>query len=492
MKQLSNTDNLSVKPSIPDAGINAGIRFTKRTTKTYLQLLAACGIFLFAVFLLPRELTWTLKATLGITLAAIWLWVTEPVSMALTALIAISSLTIFKAVPFETALSGFANGSTFLIMAGFMMAQGVNSTSLGKRFADWMIIRFGGSTGGVLMGVLLAPQVLSFFIPATAVRTTLLLPAVLALLKSMNLNRNSNAAKLLIFGLSFGASISGVGLLPAAISNVLTVDLLRTAGLHIYYFTWLKITWPIWILMIPLTWIILLKVFPPDIETFEVDTLKKALRALGKLTPDEKRILIILIITVILWMTESIHKIPTAVPAIVSVILMGLPGVGNLDWDKLKNIEWGTVLLMGATLSIATSLNQSGAAEFLANKLLAFPGLQHGLSKPLLAVISLTVLTHIYHLGVTNVSTVVLTLIPVVMQLSLKVGLNPMLAAITIGMAALFGFLLSVETLPGVITYATGIYSTRELLWVGFWLTLVSILVILVCAVFWWQFIGLV
>ncbi|MCO5386309.1 MAG: hypothetical protein NHB14_11720 [Desulfosporosinus sp.] len=40
-----------------------------------------------------------------------------------------------------------------------------------------------------------------------------------------------------------------------------------------------------------------------------------------------------------LWMTESFHKLPTAVPAILATVFMGLPGIGIVGWDKLKEIE---------------------------------------------------------------------------------------------------------------------------------------------------------
>lgn len=460
--------------------------------RVYLELVTACVIFILIIFILPKSLSWSLRATIGITGASVWLWVLEPIPLALTSLLVIAALPSLNATSLDTALIGFSNGSTFLIMAGFMMAQGVNNTTLGKRFANYSIIRFGGSIHGVLLGVLLAPQVLSLFIPATAVRTTLLLPAVMAVIISMKLSQNSNIAKLLILGLSFGASISGVGLLPAALANVLTADLLRNIlGQDIYYFTWLKITWPVWLFMIPITWWILPKLFPPETEKLEISQLRVELRELGHLSTQEKKCLMILALTVGLWMTESIHKLPTAVPAILATVLMGLPGIGIIGWEKLKQIEWGTVIMIGASLSMASALNNSGAANFLAGKLLSFPGLQAGLSIPLLLVVLLIVLTHFYHLVVTNISTVVLTLIPIMLQIALKLGINPLVVSMTINLSALFGFLLVVQTLPSVITYATGVYTPRDMLRAGFWLTLASIIVMVITAVLWWPIIGL-
>ncbi|GAB6174631.1 DASS family sodium-coupled anion symporter [Paradesulfitobacterium aromaticivorans] len=470
----------------------SGPLLQKSNRRVYIQLALAGVIFIIIAFGLSTDLSWSLRSTAGITAAAIWLWVLEPIPMPLTAVLYVAGLPILGAASLETALGGFAKGSTFLIMAGFMMAQGVNSTPLGRRFANMTIVRFGGSIGGVLAGVLLAPQLLSIFIPATGVRTTLLLPAVMAVIESMGLRGNTNTSKLLVLGLSFGTSISGIALLPAAIANVLTVDLLKSSlGQNIYYFEWFKMTWPAWFLMIPLTWMIMLKTFPPEIKVLEIGEIKQELREMGPLSREEKKCLGILTLTVLLWMTESFHRLPTAVPALVAVVLMGLPGIGVATWDKLKEIDWGTVLLMGATLSLASAINKSGAAELLAGKLLAFPGVEAGLSLPLLTVGILALLTHVYHLGVSNVSTVVLTLTPVILQIALKLGINPLLAAVTINISAMFGFLLVVETLPGVITYATGVYSPQDLMKVGFWLTLASIIVVILTAMLWWPLIGL-
>ncbi|HWJ02640.1 MAG TPA: SLC13 family permease, partial [Verrucomicrobiae bacterium] len=286
----------------------------------YLHLCAAALVFVILILFLPRDLPWQLRSTVGLTGTAIWLWVFEPIPMPLTALLVVAGLPVIGAVPFETALQGFSNGSVFLIMAGFMMARGVNSTALGKRLAYFTMVSFGGSVRGVLWGVLLAPQVLSLFIPATAVRTTLLLPAVMAVLGALNLNKGSNTAKLMVLGLACGASISGIGFLPAAIANVLTADLLRTSvNMPIYYFQWLKITWPVWLLMLPLTWLILLKVFPPEVSALDLGDLRKELSDLGALDMKEKKCLMILVLTVGMWMTESLHGLPTAVPALLAV-----------------------------------------------------------------------------------------------------------------------------------------------------------------------------
>ena len=51
--------------------------------------------------------------------------------------------------------------------------------------------------------------------------------------------------------------------------------------------------------------------------------------------------------------------------------------------------------------------------------------------------------------------------------------------------------LLIVQTLPSVITYSTGIYTPRDMFRAGFFLTIVSIAVMMFTALVWWPMIGL-
>ena len=60
----------------------------------YLELLAACVIFILIIFTLPENLTWSLRSTIGITGASVWLWVLEPIPLALTSLLVIVALPI--------------------------------------------------------------------------------------------------------------------------------------------------------------------------------------------------------------------------------------------------------------------------------------------------------------------------------------------------------------------------------------------------------------
>jgi len=463
----------------------------KSNQDTYLKLIFAVVVFVILEIFLPApgqiKLTF---ATIGMGTV---LWVSRPVPLSMTSIFVIMVLVVTRAAPLNVSLSGFATGSLFLVLSGFMMARGVNSTNLGRRMAFTILARFGSSPGMALWGLFLTMEILAFAVPATAVRTLLLLPVVMILIESVdNTEGVSNTKKLFLFGLCFGVNITGAGVLPGALANVMTAELVgNLTGQTFGYYRWLFAALPISLLLIPMTWFILMKVFPSEVKTFDTNIFKKYLEDLGPVDWREKRCVGILILTVMLWMLEPFHGWHPAVPAILATLLMAFPGIGFADWEDLLRINWGTIVLLGTSLSLGTVLNQTGGAAFIADLISNVGWLRLIFATPLLAVAVVVIFTQLYHLAVGHVSTVVATLIPVVVQVAVNLGEDPVLYGFLVGLSALFGFLLVIETIPNIIVYNSGYLHPLDWLKPGILISLAVVLAIVVVAWLWWPVIGL-
>ncbi len=166
-----------------DAEKSRGTTLQRKLIYILIALLAFGGVLI----LTPAVLDWQIRSTLAVMTLAIILWVLEPIPLALSALVAVVALVATGAAPLEGALSGFASGSTFLIAAGFMMAKAINSTSLGNRIAYFFLAKTKNTPGGILAAILIIMEILTFFIPATAVRAALLLPVILSIIEEFEL-----------------------------------------------------------------------------------------------------------------------------------------------------------------------------------------------------------------------------------------------------------------------------------------------------------------
>ena len=247
--------------------------------------------------------------------------------------------------------------------------------------------------------------------------------------------------------------------------------------------------------LLPVVWLILLRCFPPEIDVFPggVEEFRKRASAMGPLGMKEKKCLAILGVTLLLWITEGWHGLHTAVPSMLAVVLFGLPGIGYMEWKKMLNIDWGTIILVGFTLSLGTALNETGTANFLANGFLNFNlSGQQVIIAPVMAVFLVAVFTQIIHIFLGNVTTLLVTIIPIIVEVGGKFGVDPTLLGIVTGLTGLYGFLLPVETITNIVAYGTGYFRPFDMIKPGIFITIASIIVLTLAAYFWWPLVGLV
>src|SRR5699024_3093735 len=239
------------------------------------------------------------------------LWALEPIPLGLTALIILLLMLIFQVADMDIIFSGFASPAIYLIIGGMMLAKAVNETSLARRVTYMVLKKWGSTSKGLLGSMLVIMQIQAFFIPATAVRTTLMLPISTMIIKTVDAKPGSNLRKMVLLGVAFGGTISGTAVMTAAIGNILTVELLaRYANIKITYFQWFYYTFPLWLILIPAIWMLLLKMFPLPKEHQKFPMIEKEmesrLKQLGSFNSREIRCLLILIFTVGLWITEPL------------------------------------------------------------------------------------------------------------------------------------------------------------------------------------------
>lgn len=463
--------------------------------KKIILLLLGIALMAGVYFILPANYTGSARMMLSCLVLSVFYWTFEPIPIGLTAVILLILMLVFGVVTTDVVYSGFASPAVFLIIGGMMLAKGVNDTTLTKRIAYFFLSKWGGTAKGLLASILIIPQIQSFFIPAAAVRAQLMLPIATMSLDTIGEKAKGNLRKMILLGVAFGGTVSGTAVMTAAIGNILTVELLKEfVGIKITYIQWFTYTFPIWLIMIPILWITLLKSFPLTEEEKQFphvqQELENKLEELGRLNVEEKKCLAILFIIVALWFTEPLHGLHPSVPALIGVVLMALPGIGFTSWGNLVKINFDTVLLMGVTLSLGYAFNKSGAAKLIGESL-SSDWILYFLHSPVVAVITILVITHILHLAVANVSTAVVTLVPIFIDLSTKAGADPVLICLTASIACLHGYILVVEATPNIIVHSSGRIQQKEFLMPGLWLTGLMSVVVLVIAVTWWNWLGL-
>jgi len=464
--------------------------------KEALGITAAVIVFCLVLWGLPQAFDGPPAKMIAICSTGIVLWITEAIPIGLTSVIMLVLMLVLNPVSIDVVYSGFSSSAVFLIIGGMILANAVNQTPLAKRFSYVILSKWGGSAKGLLASILLIPQIQAFFIPATAVRATLLLPISLNVLDTIGAKKDSPLRKMILLAVAFGGTISGTAVMTAAIGNVLTVGLVnQLLGMKITYFQWFLYSFPIWLLLIPGIWFVLLRSFPlkPDEKSFPhiQRHIQSKLHDFGRLSGEEIRCLVILTLTVTLWLTEPYHGLDPSIPALIGACLMTLPGIGCAKWKDVVNIDFNSILLLGATLSMGYALNKSEAASKIGD-VIGMPWVISIMQHPILAVIFILIVTHIIHLLMSNVSTAVVTLIPIYISLSQTANINPVFICFIAAITCLHGYILVVETMPNIVVYSSGQITQKEFLKPGIYSTILMMVITILITLTWWTWIGLV
>ena len=430
-----------------------------------------------------------LVAGLVVWMAA-W-WMTEAVPLTATALLPFVILPLGGVSTAREVASNYYAPILFLLLGGAFIALAIERTGLHRRLS--LAILKGVGTGGgpvrLLFAFMISAAILSNLISNTST-TLIMMPMALAVLAGgvattadASEPQTSGIFGALPMGIAFAASIGGLGTIVGSPTNGIGVQLLDDMiGLKITFAQWMLYGVPVVLIGIPLACAIIARVQKVGETAFDVAAARAAIDNHAPWSPAEKRLVPIIAITFVAWMTQRwvAPILPEGswtdgtIAVIAALALFVLPdGTGRpmLKWSEADRAPWGVILMFGGGLALAAGMQASGLAEWLGAALLpleAFP-----LIVIALAIVAMMVLITEFASNVATASAI----IPVIAALAAGLGLGEaaILIAMPAALAASWGFILPAGTGPNAIAWATGRVTIGKLLRAGLVLDLAGI-----------------
>ncbi len=433
------------------------------------------------------------KASLGVAVFAIVVWVTQAVDDALSGILIVFLLAVLNATSLAGAFSGYANTSLWLIVIGFVMAACMENSGLSKRIALFLVNAAGGSATKVYWAIALVMAVLTFLVPSITARTLLMLPIILGIGTAFGAKPGqSNIVKALIFIVAMSGTMMSIGVLTAHVGNPITVGLIEAA-------TKKTISWSEWFRIgaFPAFSVAAISVFvlrllwPPEIKNLGEgqDYIKRELAALGKFSPKEIYTLIVFLVTLVLWATDSIHKVNVAIVGLFSIILLIWPGIGVMSWKEAQQkVPWNVFMVYGAGLSMGAALVSSGAAKWLAGTMLG-PIVAMTHSMQMIILIWIATILQVFFTGGGPKTT---ALTPIVIAHAAAIGADPLVFALVLGMNMQHQYLLPVSNMPNAVAMGTGHITTGELIRTGAVMSVLGAAYMTLMVLTYWNWIGVV
>lgn len=324
-------------------------------------VLASAVIFFWPV---PDALSPTVMRAAAVATLTIGLLATVALPEFLTVLIFFFLCVVLAVAAPEVVFSGFTSGAVWLVFGGLILGAAIDVTGLAARAAGYLERVFASSYPRLITGTVLLMALLAFVMPSSIGRVVIMMPIVLALAARLGFGAGSNGRTGLALAVAMGALTPTFAILPASVPNVAMAGAAEAIhGVQLAYGEYLLLHFPVigvvGIVALP---IFIVALFPARIAA----RAKDGAGAPTPLTPEESRLLVILVTALALWATDSLHGVNPAWVSLGAAITAILPRVGVMAPEVvLQRVTLGPILMLAGVIGLGAVVVQSGLGRAL-------------------------------------------------------------------------------------------------------------------------------
>lgn len=421
----------------------------------------------------------------------VW-WITEAVSISVTALIPLALFPLLGIGDIKSVASNYANPIVYLFFGGFVIALALEKVQLHKRIALSILKITGTKANGIVLGFMIATALMSMWISNTA-STVVMLPIAVSVIQLLMddadgfTKNDKNFALSIMLGIAFAANIGGMSTLIGTPPNSVMLAFLNEnyPELDIGFFQWMKMGVPFAILMLAITYFCITRIFFPN-RLGQIggsgDIIQNELKKLGKMSRGEKIVLVIFLCTAISWMLRSylntlfpnITLTDTTISVIAALAMFIVPldlknGKFPLDWKDTSRLPWGILVLFGGGLALASGLKDAGFIAMIGDYISG----QTDWSMWVVTAVLIFLMLFMTEL-MSNVALVTI-LIPLVIGIAIGMDVPILQMVVPVTLAASCAFMLPMATPPNAIVFASGHVRVGQMARIGIVLNLISV-----------------
>lgn len=325
----------------------------------------------FALFLVVFPITSqpnSFSYSAAVVLITLMFWSTSIIPPFLAGLIFFALSAIFHLAEPITLFSGFASTAVWLIISGFVLGAAISSSGLDNRLASIIAPHLTLSYFRLIFGLVMTAMLLGFIMPSSVGRAIVLIPVGMALAERVGFAQGSNGRRGVAVALAIACNMPSFAILPANIPNMILAGASETLfNVHFSYMEYLLLHFPILGIIKSLILVALvLVIFPDKIVKYAEDK---------EITPDlepnvdykqQTKVAWLLVVTLMFWMSDSIHGVNSAWVGLTAAIILLLPKWGVLEPKSFgRSVDFGTVIFVAAALGLGALVNASGVGEFM-------------------------------------------------------------------------------------------------------------------------------
>ncbi len=350
--------------------------------------------------------------TLLFLLFAVVMFVFEKIPLGVTSMIVCIGLVVTGVLDVETAFKGFIDSNVILFVAMFIVGEALFETGMANKIGG-IITKFAKTERMLIIAIMVIVGLMSGVLSNTGT-AAILIPVVIGIAAKSGYKR-SRLLMPLVFAAAMGGNLSLIG----APGNLIAQSALQEMGLKFGFFEYAIVGLPILIAGIIFYATIGYKLLPShdvaDDDSFDTSQNFDDVPAWKQWLS-----LIILVLTLLAMIFEDKIGIKLCISGCVGALALILTGVIS-EKDALKSIDLKTIFLFGGTLSLASALQNTGAGEEIAEKVIGALGDN---PSPYILTLAVFLLCAVLTNFMSNTATTAL-MVPICLSIAQGMGADP-------------------------------------------------------------------
>ena len=410
--------------------------------------------------------------TLIVLAVVAFLFVTELIPLAVTAMVAPIVLGFCGVLTPKQVFSGLSNSTVVLFAGMFVVGAAMLASGLAQSIGNWVVKKV-GTRELPLMAAMMGVTVLMSSMCSNTGTVACLMPVIIGICAAAKIPVSP-----LLMGLAVAANTGGTITMVGTPPNIIAAGALENAGITPFsFFEFAYIGIPI-----SLVAVIYMLTLGHRLTPRHMADLGSVDQTHGMSGSRRARIMcFFILIYVIIGLCIGIPGLTSEMVAISGALLCVLLGCVT-EREAYNGIDWVTIFLFAGMLPLADALDTTGAGRMIAEKVV---GLMGDEPSPMLFMVVLFCLSGGLTQVMSNTAAAAL-LCPIGISIAQEMGCSPYPVLMAIAIAASCAFTTPVATPPNTLVMGPGGFHFKDYIIVGTPLLVLSLIVcVIVIPIFW-------
>ncbi|NCC76463.1 MAG: sodium:sulfate symporter [Clostridia bacterium] len=311
---------------------------------------------------------------LAITAWAVVVWATDIINEVAVGLLLPVLYIVCCGVPQKVADGPWTSQVPIIVIGGFTLGKILQDTGLGKRIGLTCVRAMGGSFVGALWGLTLAVFIVAPLVPAITGKAAIFCAIAISLCEALDFKPKSREATAVVLGTCLAVASTKLCYLTGGADLVLGMGLAdKVMGTKTAWMEYALHNFVPGTIYTAMSVGLVMLMLPSKIDRATLKpVLEEKLRELGPITREQKIAATLMILTLVLLATDTLHGINAGLVLIMIAFASFLPGLGLMDASRFSKINFAPLFFIMGCMAIGSAGGNLKVTQWIASVTLPF------------------------------------------------------------------------------------------------------------------------